>query len=40
LGLWGIGRSESDRDEHPTIPGPAECTNAHAEQRSVYEIAA
>jgi len=28
LCLWGIGRSEPERDEHPTIPGPAECTNA------------
>jgi hypothetical protein len=24
-----IGRSEPERDEHPTIPGPAKCTNAH-----------
>jgi hypothetical protein len=31
LCLWGIGRSEPERDEHPTIPGPAECTpfNGH-----------
>jgi hypothetical protein len=28
LCLWGDGRSEQGRDERPTIPGPAECTNA------------
>jgi hypothetical protein len=28
LCLCGIGRSEPERDEHPTIPEPAKCTNA------------
>jgi hypothetical protein len=30
LCLWGIGQSEPEGEEHPTIPGPTKCTNAQA----------
>jgi hypothetical protein len=33
LCLWGIERSEPERNEHPTIRGPAACTNAPSSRR-------
>jgi len=30
--LCGIGALEQEKEEHPTIPGPAECTNARPQR--------